>query len=402
MNKLKHLFYLALLFAPLKASPIEVKTVEQLRNAPAGVVCEIKGNLDLSGKSVALQQNQILDFTNGILKNGCLIGNNTQVKGGKKCFDHIEIKGTWNVFQISTDFFVDLSYDNAICNVFALGNGNKQKTITINEGTYYVTVDKSPGIVIGNDTKVLLNGNIQMRPNDKTAYRIVSINGTNVSIVGTGHLIGDRSKHTGTTGEWGMGIMIYSSRNVSISGITIEECWGDCIYVSDKSTDVSISNCILQNSRRQGISITSAGQVTIKDCTIRNIGGTSPGLAIDVEPNKEKSVEYVLVENVVVTNCEAGFSASNRAEGSSIERVKITNSKFYGTKKNYCIYINGAKKANVAHCYIDSGAECGLWFSKVLSGTATNNTFVTTNKKTINKYLCMAIKERRNTTKKLQ
>lgn len=402
MNKMKHLFYITLLFVTLKVNAIEVKTVEQLRNAPEGAVCEIKGNLDLSGKSIAIQQGQVLDFTNGKLMNGCLIGNNTQVKGGKKCFDHIEIKGTWNVSQISTDFFVDLSYDNAICNVFALANGNRQKTITINDGTYNVTVDKSAGIVIGNDTKVLLYGNIQMKPNDKTAYRIVSINGTNVSIAGTGHIIGDRSKHTGTTGEWGMGIMIYSSRNVSISGITIEECWGDCIYVSDKSTDVSISSCILQNSRRQGISITSAGQVTIKDCTIRNIGGTSPGLAIDVEPNKDNSVGYVLVENVVATNCEAGFSASNRAEGSSIERVKIINSKFYGTKKNYSISINGVKKANVTRCYIDSGAECGLWFSKVLSGTATNNTFVTTNKKSINKYLCVTIRERRNTTKKSQ
>ena len=37
--------------------------------------------------------------------------------------------------------------------------------------------------------------------------------------------------HTGNTGEWGHGIAVFGSTNVTIENVDISQCWGDGIYL---------------------------------------------------------------------------------------------------------------------------------------------------------------------------
>ena len=118
-----------------------------------------------------------------------------------------------------------------------------------------------------------------------------------------------------------MGVDFFRVENASISGITIKDCWGDCIYVGDESKNVTIDNCILNNGRRQGISITSANGVIVRKCTICDVGGTDPEYAIDIEPNKGKTIDNILIENVTVKNCKGGFMANGSAIRTFVERL---------------------------------------------------------------------------------
>lgn len=78
----------------------------------------------------------------------------------------------------------------------------------------------------------------------------------------------------------------YQSCNVIIDGVTIIDCWGDCIYVGSGLSNVKIRNRYLSHARKQRISVNSADGVTIKSCIIADIEGIGPQYAIDTEPNK--------------------------------------------------------------------------------------------------------------------
>lgn len=174
-------------------------------------------------------------------------------------------------------------------------------------------------------TEVKISPTVTLTTNNYSNYDVVRVKGDNIRINGKGALIGDKHTHTGKGGEWGMGIQVSNSSNVSISGLTIKDCWGDCIYIGDESTKVTISKCNLDHGRRQGISITSANDVVIKECTIKNVGGTSPEYAIDIEPNRGKTVDNVVIDKVTVDECKGGFMALGRAEGAKIGTVTIKN-----------------------------------------------------------------------------
>ena len=166
------------------------------------------------------------------------------------------------------------------------------------KGLYIVKTEKNGDacLTLNSNTDLTCEGTIQITPNAFTDYDIIRVEGENINVKGNGVIIGDKFSHLGKDGEWGMGVRVQRSRNIQIKGITVKECWGDCIYVGGKSTDVLIKDCKIDHGRRQGVSITSADRVTIKNCSISNIGGTSPEYAIDVEPNEGETVGKVLID----------------------------------------------------------------------------------------------------------
>ena len=115
-------------------------------------------------------------------------------------------------------------------------------------------------------------------------------NVSDITISGNGSIIGDKDAHKGKDGEWGMGIQIMNSKNVTINGLNISNCWGDCIYIGGKSSYISIVNCNLHHARRQGISVTNAYKCKIDNCKIYDIAGTAPEYGIDFEPNADCTV----------------------------------------------------------------------------------------------------------------
>lgn len=295
----------------------------------------VKEDVDLNGKRCSLPKGVIINFQGGVIKNGTLVGDETKIEHSGVCLDKVRIQGTWNVPEISTSMFRDLDYDNSLKDVVALASPQIKNKIMIEEGDYQVTATKEDKVClsIGSNTELVVNGTIRMTPNDLKSCDVIRTWGEHIQITGTGTIVGDKHTHTGTTGEWGMGIEVMNSHDVKITGLTVKDCWGDCIYVGEESKDVLIENCRLDHGRRQGVSITAADRVTIKDCTITNVAGTAPEYGIDVEPNGGDVVDHVTIENVAVRDCKGGFLVYGRAENARVGKVIIRSCDVSADKK---------------------------------------------------------------------
>jgi parallel beta-helix repeat protein len=238
------------------------------------------------------------------------------------------------------------------------GREVKNGTLVIAEGSYRLQVKKEGGacLRIGDNTEVVINGRLALAPNCFKSCDMIRIVGSHVKIHGKGSIRGDRHTHTGREGEWGMGIRLDGAENVTVSGITIANCWGDCIYVGGGSKNIRVSNCKLQGSRRQGISVTKATGVTISNCKIADISGTMPQYAICIEPNKRCIVDNVVIENVTVTGCEGGFRAvlgKSTFDNARIGKVEIRNC-HVSAKSRHTIHFAGCEQAVVTNCVIET------------------------------------------------
>lgn len=320
----------------------------------------IEREIDLNGNVLILPRNKILCAKGGLLKNGTLIGNETQIEARGNVFDNVTIRGTWNVPKISTRLFANLNYVNSLKDVFALTNSKYHNRVIIEEGDYYVKANKGADVClpVSSNTDVILNGTIHLVANAYKHYYILNIKGKNIKVRGKGSIIGDRKSHTGNEGEWGMGINLKGAINATISGLTIKDCWGDCIYVGGSSRNVVIENCKLDGGRRQGISITKANGVKITNCLITNVKGANPQFAIDVEPNSKDSVDNILIEKVTARNCKGGFLVMRKPQKSGkntpfIGGVVIRNCKVLNQVKHPVI-IKRCESAKIERCTLNT------------------------------------------------
>lgn len=333
--------------------PIAKDTIAfSVMGEPSSGVLIVKDTIDLQGKQCTIPDGITLKVRGGYVKNGTLVGNMTQLKSCKPCFNRVRILGTWNVPVIHSSLFDDLTYDNALQDIVALSHPSVKNKIIVKEGNYQVSAlrNNDACVTLNSNTEFVMDGNILMTPNSFRCYVIILATGENIRIKGKGTVAGDKHIHTGKDGEWGMGITFKNAHHASVSGLTVKDCWGDCIYVGGKSTDITIEKCKLDHGRRQGISITSAIGVLIRNCVITNVSGTSPEFAIDVEPNKGEYVGNVVVEHVTASNCVGGFKAVVYAENATIGSVVVRN------------------------CNISADGQYGLRFVRCQSAIAENNT----------------------------
>lgn len=228
----------------------------------------------------------------------------------------------------------------------------------IPEGNHIVKITKEKGawLTVGDNTELVIDGNVRLEGNGFSSCDIIRVTGRNVRIKGKGSIVGDRDTHKGKNGEWGMGIRLHGATDITLSGLTIKDCWGDCIYIGGRSKNIKIDNCVLRGSRRQGISMTKADGVTVSNCRIADISGTNPQYAIDIEPNKHCVVDNVLIRNVTVTGCEGGFRAviGKKAFGNArIGKVEIRNSHVMA-KTRHTLHFAGCEQAIVRDCIIET------------------------------------------------
>lgn len=343
-------------------------------------------NVDLKGKACNIPEGFTMVFKGGTIRNGTLIGQNTKISSMGKAFDHVVIKGTWIVPQISTALFVGLGDDNALKNVMALTNEAVNNVVTIEKGEYWVAARKESDkcLVVNSNTTLVINGTIRLRANDYIHYNILYVRGENISIKGKGTIIGDKPDHYSDKGEWGMGINVFQARYVSIQDLTVKDCWGDCIYVGGNSKDVKIENCYLDNGRRQGISVTRAEDVTIRNCKISNVGGTRPGYAIDLEPNKGDTVRNVLIEQVEVDNCVGGFLATTGYKDSTkfVGNVYIRRC-LLNVQEREPIRLRRCASVELEHCIINTNNAKPAVFSADVATLKVNNNTINIRKSTL-------------------
>lgn len=185
--------------------------------------------------------------------------------------------------------------DTAAINAAITALGPSGGTLCLPAGTYLIDPDPLTGMVrlASNLDLVLSRGAVlKAKPNALQAYVIVSVaNVHDVSITGFGVIQGDRATHTGTLGEWGHGIAILSSGPVIVRDVTVTDCWGDGIYISDNgnpslySHDVSIEGITSTNNRRNNLSAVNWSDGRIVHSLFTWAHGTAPSAGIDLEPN---------------------------------------------------------------------------------------------------------------------
>ena len=202
----------------------------------------------------------------------------------------------------------------------------------VNNGTYLIDGD----ININSNSYIIFmeNAIIKRKATNNTHYFMFNIgNKNNVTIKGA-HLIGDKDDHTGTTGEWGYGIHVYSSQNINIEDCIIEKTWGDGIYIgysySEASTQIPkyiyVNNAKIINCSRNGIAVCSGEDIIITNSYIYGTTRTNPKAGIDIEPEAPESINPYL-KNVTIDNIitEANIVGISLTTNKQVENLTINN-----------------------------------------------------------------------------
>lgn len=321
----------------------------------------LDSKIDLQGKELCLPKHSKLIFLKGgMICNGTIVGSETKIMRlwASPIFRGITIKGSWNVQKCSSSFFFDAKQPNVLKQLFALTSDSVRNTVIIKPGEYKVSATKAfpRCLVVKSNTKVRLDGTITLEANTLNGYNIMRCDGKNINITGKGMIVGDKNQHLGTSGEHGHGIWIGGPGDCCIEGITIKDCWGDCIYVRNPKAELIIERCTLDNGRRQGVSITSASSVLINKCLISNVKGVSPEFAIDIEPNKSDTIFHVSIKNVKIDNCRGGIISVPKAQNSFVGNIDLCNCSISGNY-NSPIRIENSRIVRLTNCQVSNSSK---------------------------------------------
>ena len=282
----------------------------------------------------------------------------------------------------------------AFINAIKYCKDNKFKKLYIPDGTYIIdSVGEKSNDINVRYGKIFLHSNFTMelsklatlkiKPNDSTSYACITIkDADNVSIHG-GNIVGEKDLHTGSAGEWGYGILIESSHNVTIDNMNISNCWGDCIDLRSDSEwvnppkrenkNITITNCILSNSRRQGVSIESGINILIDNCYFEGIRGTTPQSCIDIEGNGREITKNIKILNSTFMNSVNGICLWT-AEDTIIsncyfEGQEELNIKSIPSSKNVCISNSTFKDRGIQVCFGDAIVSNNKFYESSLTIT---------------------------------
>ncbi|WP_158606378.1 NosD domain-containing protein [Paenibacillus ginsengarvi] len=211
-------------------------------------------------------------------------------------------------------------------------------TVYIADGVY--RIDAVRELRPASNTTLLLSPGAVLKaiPNDKERFAVINIiNKENVTVRG-GTVVGERNEHLGTTGEWGMGISIRSSRNVTVCDTIVRDCWGDGIYLGTNDSQnprveceqIKIIRVTCENNRRQGMSVTACKGGIALASRFNKTNGTEPQSGIDLEPNGT-----VVVTDFAVIGCECN---DNAGSGIGIYGTTDTNARNIILESNSCLH----------------------------------------------------------------
>lgn len=156
---------------------------------------------------------------------------------------------------------------------------------------------------------------IKLLPHDSHTYEVIRIWDVRHVVLQNPRVDGSKELNAVSGGEWGMGISIAGSTDVTILSPTTTNCWGDGIYIANSfgnglpySSDVRVMNHYASGCRRQGVSIISGKNVLFERPVWENIAGTLPSAGLDIEPNENTDVvENIRIINPTTRNCQFGI-----------------------------------------------------------------------------------------------
>ena len=303
-------------------------------------IYRIKYDFDLKGEKVTLPSGCVLMFEGGCIRNGRLVGNHTKIIAQKSAiFDSVFIEGTWDVPEITSDWFV-CKRDNDLLQAFNLLSEEIPNTITVEKRDKDYWVDcqsggsflKPVGILnIKSNTRCILNGTIRQRGHHSNHIYLILLNEVeNVILEGSGTIHGEKEFHNYSgvtpilppdtkgshTHENNHIINVLKSRNVLIKGLTLKDATGDGIdilnYDKKMENHIVVENFTIDNCGRQGISAEGV-YIEIKHGNINKVDRTIPMSGIDIEISKNRTGDleacYIKVSDVNIANCYTGIQS---------------------------------------------------------------------------------------------
>lgn len=233
----------------------------------------------------------------------------------------------------------------AINNALDYAAQNNYGTLFIPSGTYMVDgtdplasgnyLSTSGGIELKSGINIVMEEKtiLKILPNSQKKYVLFRGYGVeNITIFG-GNLIGDRDTHKGTEGEWGYGIALLGSNNITIDNVDVSNFWGDGLNLqvlstagSDPCKNITIKNVNSHNNRRQAMSIESGLNIFIENSSFSNTNGTNPQCGVDIEPWDYNNI----VDGVTFNNCvfKDNINAGLLLMGGSVSNVKVNRCDF--------------------------------------------------------------------------
>lgn len=208
-------------------------------------------------------------------------------------------------------------------------------TVYVPPGTYMVRAEGNRNLKLKSKMTLRMarGATIKMFPTADTHYAVLKIaNAEDVNVIG-GTLQGDRERHKGRGGEWGMGIFIGNNRaqRVMISDVRSRHMWGDGFYVGN-GEDIAFCSVLAEKNRRQGLSIIHGNRILVTRSVFRDTKGTRPGAGIDLEPDRpDQTISNVRIERSKFINNEgAGIMIAGKK--ARISRIQIQNNEFDGAR----------------------------------------------------------------------
>jgi len=195
-----------------------------------------------------------------------------------------------------------------------------------------------------------------MSPNSLANYSILEINNVDDVILYSPVIIGERNKHFGEKGEWGMGVNILSAKNIQIFNLKVSNCWGDGIYIGGgsygSSENIKINNAVIDFCRRNGISITDGDSIEIVNTIISNTQGTLPMCGVDIEPNDNNAIiNKILIKNLLTfNNSNSGILIFlNQLQGNLKKKVDINIENHRDYNSDIGFMLGGYDQQNSIH-----------------------------------------------------
>jgi hypothetical protein len=187
--------------------------------------------------------------------------------------------------------------------------------------------------------------------NSSDAYAVLGIFDVDRVKVSGGTIQGERLTHTGSTSEHGHCISVKGSTNVTIEDVCLRDAWGDGLYLGKgtpsgtKCAYVTTRKLVVDNCRRNGLSIVYCDNYVDFGSTFKNTNGTLPEAGVDVEPDHVTDTQENIIFNGSKFINNAGYGLDVLG-GSS------------GTQYSHGVMAIGCESSNNARgCYVYKDAE---------------------------------------------
>jgi parallel beta-helix repeat protein len=254
--------------------------------------------------------------------------------------------------------------------------------LIVGAGTY--AIDPLQSIVLRSRVTMQMHANAVLAASavEEGTSAVVTVDGVHDTAIIGGAVRGERAGHRGRSGEWGMGIQVRGSANVTISDVRISDCWGDGIYVGSYrkrglagSTDVIIRRCHAIGNRRQGLSITAATGVRVEDSEFSGTAGASPQSGIDVEPNRGEAARDITIARCT---CKGNAGRGVILSGAAVANVILDSNTIEGNYHDG-ILLNRARDVIVRKNRIVANGNNGIFLLREVERVAIENNVIRDN-----------------------